>query len=143
MLTDRYIHIKSDDSDSYFEDNEPYRFSVHLKLPLYLGGTWKVALVHFHASEKVKSKASDGLYVYSDICKESIVFGEERPLLRRLEKNKKNEWDYILDNPFYLPVKEKELREFEIYIKGEDDTDASNLSRPVRLTLHLKQYPFF
>ena len=140
---DRYIYVKSDVSNIYFSENKVWRFKVHLNLPLLLPGMWKVALVEFNASEKSKSKANEGLYIYSDLCKESIVFGEERPLLRRLEKNQKNQWDYSLNNPFYVPVKRKEIQEFNIYIKLADDTEVSYLIEPLYLTLHFKPYPFF
>ena len=141
---DRYIYIQSDESNAVFEDNQTDKFRVQLKFPLYIPGIWKVALVEFHATEKSKSKtkADDGLYIYSDLCKESIVKGEERPLLRRLEKSSKSKWDYILDTPFYMKVGKSEIREFNIYIKGEDETEALYFQTPVRLTLHLKRYPF-
>ena len=144
MLNDRYLYVKSDESDAHFGGNSTYKFKVQLKLPLYLPGKWKVALVHFHATEKGpdKTKADEGLYIYSDLCKESIVYGEERPLLNRLEKSSKGKWDYNFDNPFYVPLKKTELREFEIYIKREDDQDAAQLMKPVYLTLHLKPFPF-
>lgn len=144
MNTERYIYVKSDESSEYFDHNKTYKFKVHLQLPLYFYGKWKVALVQFHATEKGKSssKADEGLYVYTDLCKESIVYGEERALLRRLEKTEKGKWDYTFDTPFYVPVK-KELREFEIYIWREHDKDATELNKPVYLTLHFKQYPFF
>ena len=54
----------------------------------------------------------DVLYIYSDLCKESIVHGVEQPLLRRLDKNKPKRWDYM-DTPYYLSMKKKELREFQ------------------------------
>jgi hypothetical protein len=145
MATDKYIYVKSDESNSYFIDNTSYKFKVQLKLPLYLYGKWKVALVHFHATEKGNSvtKVDEGLYIYSDLCQESIVYGEERPLLRRIEKSSKGRWDYTFNNPFYVPVKKQELRDLEIYIKREHDKDAIELMKPVYLTLHLKRYPFF
>jgi hypothetical protein len=143
MMSDRYIYLQSNESNEYFSENETGHFKVQLKAPLFLDGSWQVALVNFHATENARSKLSSGLYIYSDICGESIVKGESRPLLRRLEKNKKSEWDYTLDTPYYVPVRRKELREFEIHIKQEDDTTASDLVKPVRLTLHLKRYPFF
>jgi hypothetical protein len=145
MVTEIYIYIKSDESNAYFIDNTTYKFKVQLKLPLYMSGKWKVALVQFYATEKKEplGKADEGLYIYTDLCKESIVYGEERPLLRRLEKNSKAKWDYTFTNPFYVPVTKQELREIEIYIKRENDEDATDLMKPVYLTLHLKQYPFF
>lgn len=91
MSTDKYICVRSDESNMYFSDSTTHKFKVQLTFPVYLKGKWKVALVHFHATEKgsAKSKADDGLYIYSGLCQESIVYGEERPLLNRLETNSK------------------------------------------------------
>ena len=144
-MMDRYLYVQSDESDIFFDDNTTTRFRVQLKFPLYLPGRWKVALLEFHATEKSKStkKADEGLYIYTDLCKESIIYGEERPLLRRLEKSSKGKYDYILDSPFYLPVAQHEVRQFEVYIRGERDEDLSHLVKPVYLTLHFKSYPFW
>ena len=106
---------------------------------------WKVALTEFYASNQVRcrKKETGALYIFTDLCKESIVHGVEQPLLRRLNMNATDAWDYSMDSPYYLPVKKREAREFEIYIKSVDDNFASNLQDPLHLTLHLKQYPFF
>ena len=142
---EHYLYVQSDESNIFFEDNTTTKFRVQLKAPLFLQRLWKVALVEFHATEKAKStiKADEGIYIYSDLCRGSIVFGEERALLRRLEKNGKSKWDYILDQPFYLDVSKKEIRDFEIYIKRSVNEDISHLMKPVHLTLHLKRYPFW
>ena len=142
---DRYLYVQSDESNAYFVDNSTTRFRVQLKFPLYLPGVWKVALVEFHATDRSKAttKADDCLYIYSDICKESVVYGEERPLLRRLEKNLDGKWDYILNTPFYVPVAKNEVREFEVYIRGQRDQKVTQVAKPVNLTLHFKRYPFW
>ena len=122
-----------------------FKFKIQLKFPLFLPDLWKVALVKLHATKNTrvsKITADEGLYLYLDICKGSIAYGEKRALLRRLEKNARNEWDYILDNPFYLDVTKNEIRDFEIYIRLETNTDATHLMKPVHLTLHFKRYPF-
>lgn len=142
-ITERYVYVRSDESDAYFSDNRVYRFKVHLSLPLSLNGRWKVALTEFYAFDKSKTKPKTALYIYTDLCKESIVHGVEQPLLRRLEKNTADGWDYAIDAPYYLPVKKGEVREFEIYIKAGDGTFVSDLKQPLHLTLHMKQYPFF
>ena len=123
--------------NAYF-DNIFTRFKVQLNLP----GIWKVALVEFHATETSK-KADEGLYIYADICKGDIVLGEERPLLRRLEKSSKGKWHYMLDPPFKLPISKTEARDIEVYIKGERDEDVTCLVKPVYLTLYFKHYPFW
>ena len=141
---ERYIYVQSDESNVVFDDNNTTNFRNQLKFPLYLQGLWKVALVEFHATEKSKgkTKADGGLYIFSDLCKESIVKGEERPLLRRIEKSSKSKWDFIFNTPFYIKVAKNEVRDFSIYIRGEDNTDSLDLLKPVHLTLHLKRYPF-
>jgi arylamine N-acetyltransferase len=83
MMSDIYIYVQSDESNNYFSENQTSHFKVHLKVPIYLEGTWKVALVDFRATENASTKTSDGLYIYSDVCGESIVQGDARPLLRR------------------------------------------------------------
>lgn len=142
---DRYLYVQGDESNAYFDDNTTARFRIQLKFPLFLPGVWKVALVEFHATDKSRStkNADEGLYIYADICKESIIFGEERPLLRRLERSSKGKWDYLLDSPFYLPVSKTEVRDVEVYIKGEHDKDAAQIVKNVHLTLHFKHYPFW
>ena len=86
---DKYLYMQIDESNTFFVDNTTTRFRVQLIFPLSLPGIWKVALTEFHAAEKSKTtpKSDECLYIYSDICKESIVYGEERPLLRRLVKH--------------------------------------------------------
>ncbi|OOZ35902.1 hypothetical protein BOW52_11065 [Solemya elarraichensis gill symbiont] len=105
------MYINSEESSSYFPENEVYHFKVHLKTP--------------------------------NICKETILNGSQQPLMRRLERNVKNGWSYVLDPVIYLPVKRKEITELEVYIKTTDDTFASLLDSPLHLTLHFKQYPFW
>lgn len=142
-MPERYIYVKSDESDLYFSDNKAYRFSVHLPSPLVFKGSWSIALTEFHAVDNNKNDSLDSLYVYTDLCKESIVHGEEQPLLRRVVKNNIHSWDFTFDSPYYLPVKRKEAQSFQIYIKREDGTFATDLASPLHLTLHLKQYPFY
>ena len=140
------MYVQSDESNVLFEDNTTTKFRIQLKFPLFLPGLWKVALVEFHATENArisKITADEGLYIYSDLCKGSIAYGEQRALLRRLEKNARNKWDYILDNPFYIDVTKNEIRDFEIYIKRERNADSTHLMKPLHLTLHFKRYPFW
>ena len=146
-MMDRFIYIRSDESDTYFEDNKPFRFKVHLHLPLTLTGFWKVGLVEFHAevasTSKSKKRIDETLYVYTDLCEGSIRQGREQPLLRRLESNTNKGWSYMLHPILYLPVRQRQLIEFEVHIKDETGQDASFLNQPLWMLLHLKPYPFY
>ena len=144
---DKFLYLSSTDSDLLFADNETFRFKVHLKTPLNLRGYWKVGLVECHAKQTLSktkgSKKDEALYIFSDICKESILQGIEQPLLRRLQPNLKGQWAYTLDNVLYVPVRSKEITEFQVDIRLADGAHPSFLVSPVYMTLHLKSYPFF
>ncbi|MCG8113111.1 MAG: hypothetical protein N0E59_20360 [Candidatus Thiodiazotropha taylori] len=92
---------------------------------------------------RILKKDDEAVYVFANICKDSILDGTEKPLLRRLQMNEKNGWSYIFDKPIYLPVKRKEIIELEIYIKAVDGAFATFLESPAYMTLHFKHYPFF
>ena len=143
---EHYVYIKSDESDLYFPENKVYKFKVHLSTPLYFPGVWKVGLVEFEAGRgksRLPTKGDGAVYVFTNICKSSILDGAEKPVLRRLPMNEKNGWSYIFDSPIYLPISKKELIEFEVYIKTDDDSFATYLNSPAYLTLHFKRYPFY
>lgn len=141
---EHYLYAKSDDSLEYFADNKPYQFRVHLNTPLILKGFWKVSLVDFYAESSARGKNPDKfLLVYSDICKESLLSGNLRPILRRFPFTNKNQWNYSFDSDVYVPVKKHHIYEIEFYIKTSSDELATQLTEPVVLTLHFRHYPFY
>lgn len=142
---DRYVYVKSDESNLFFPDNKAFKFRVRLKTNLQFNGLWKVGLTEFHASINAKPTpiTPSTLYVYTNLSKESIVDGEQQPLLRVLQKNSERAWSYSFHNIYYLPLKRKEFQEFEVYITCGDGKLASLLDSPVYMTLHFKQYPFY
>ena len=75
-------------------------------MPLQFSGIWTVGLVEFHADKNKNriAKGDEGISIFSNICKGSIVNGVEKPILRRLEMNRKNGWHYMFDSPIYLGV---------------------------------------
>lgn len=141
-----FVYLNSNDSNALFPDNEVHKFKIHLKTPLILDGFWKIGLLEFDTRDskrKSKTNSEQFLYLYSNICKDSIVKGEEKPLLRCLKKNVKDGWTYCFEHPIYLTVKRNLVTEMEFDIKDSNDEHASFLNEPVTLTLHLKQYPFY
>lgn len=135
------VYIKSDESNLLFPENKPWHFKIHLKTPLIFHGKWTVSLLEFQASAN-KSRTlysqNQTLFIYSNICGESIVNGEKKTLLRRVVQTKSRKWDVIYDAPIYLPMSEKEIYEFEIYLKDVQGRSASFLQDPLLITLHFK-----
>jgi hypothetical protein len=143
---DRYVYIRDDESNLYFTENKPYHFKVQLKFPLKFDGFWKVALceIHFNRDTKIrKINVDDTVFIYSNICKESIVRGGEYSVLRKVSSKSKTEWSNIFDTPFYLPLTKNEFQELEFVIKTTDGELASFINSPVHITLHFKRYPFY
>lgn len=64
--------------------------------------------------------------------------GEKKTLLRGVVQTKSRKWDAIYDAPIYLQMSEKEIYEFEIYLKDVQGRSASFLQDPLLITLHFK-----
>lgn len=136
-----YVVLSSDKSSEFYPNNKPYQFKSHLNAPIVLEGTWIVALIEADISSSFSNE--EALYLHSSICKETIVEGEKKPLMRRLLANSPGDWRTILESPYYIPVNVKELCIIDIYITDRDDEKASFLNQPSTLTLHFKSFPFF
>ena len=87
------------------------------------------------------SKSND-IYLHSDICDDSNVNGNRKPLLRRLMTVEPGNWSAILETPHYVPVKLSEIDNIEIYITDEHGGLVSFLDYPSTVTLHFKAFPF-
>lgn len=135
-----YAILGSNNSLNYFPHNKPYRFRSQLNVPLNMNGMWKVALMEAEISTSLSK--TDALYVYSNICGDSIVNGRSEPLLRRLMTAEPGNWSTILETPHYLPVKISEIYDIDIYITDETGELASFLNQPSTVTLHFKAFPF-
>lgn len=116
---DYIVYIRSDECDDYFSQNQPYKFKVHLKTPLILKGFWTVALVEFYSSVASKAKSDEVLHLFCNFCKESIIDGEMKPILRRILSTKKSQWLHAFSTLFHLPVLKQEIYEMEFYIETE------------------------
>lgn len=88
MNMDRYVCIRSEESNYYFSDNYVYKFKVHSATPLYLPDVWNAGLVEFKARRgktRISKKDDGAIYVFANICKDSILDGVEKPLFQRLQ----------------------------------------------------------
>ena len=133
--------MSSDKAVEYFPNNKAYKFTSHLNTPLILNGIWRVALVEADITSNFSK--TDPIYLSSNICGESIVDGEQKPLLRRLTAVDMGNWTTVLDTPHYVPVRINEIYDIEIYITDSQNHIASFLDNTSTVTLHFKSFPFF
>lgn len=137
-----YAIVSSDSSLHLYPENKAYHFKCHLNTPLHLEGVWRVALLEANVSAKKQLKTLKPLYVYSNICGESIVDGDQEPLLRKLQVNSPNNWDVIFEAGHYIPLKINNIADTDIYITTKEGVLASFLDQPSSVTLHFKAFPF-
>lgn len=136
-----YVTMSSDKALEYFPNNKAYKFTSHLNSPLFLDGLWRVALVEAEISCSLSKEES--IYLYSNLCGESIVDGEQKPLLRRLTAINQGNWSSIFEAPHYVPVRIHEIYDMDVYITTSQDELASFLNNTSTVTLHFKSFPFF
>lgn len=137
-----YAIVSSDSSLHLYPENKAYHFKCHLNTPLHLEGVWRVALLEANVSAKKQMKTLKPLYVYSNICGESIVDGDQEPLLRKLQVSSSNNWDVIFEAGHYIPLKINNIADIDIYITTKEGVLASFLDQPSSVTLHFKAFPF-
>lgn len=99
---------------------------------------WLISLLEFDATATKSRTTNQTLLLYSNICSESVIDGEKRPILRRISMTKLGKWSYIFNIPIYLSVTKNEIYEFEIYIRDLKGNDATFLQDPVLITLQFK-----
>lgn len=134
----RRIVLNSKDSVSIYKDNKSYNFIVHLPRQLSFSGNWTVSLLEFTYLGAKPSEPE--LYVYCNLCDNTIVGEREVPLLRRIYVA--NSINHIFEYPYEVPLKTVAFQDIQIYINDFKQELASFLSGEVTVTLQLKQRPF-
>lgn len=146
--------LSSDDGDLTFNNNTSNNFRVQLSRQLDLDGYWVVALTELSIEYSNSSKRIDDIFIYSNICTNSFVGSEEKPLLRKVHisretteqytvnKQKQFKTDLIFHVPYYVPVRVGSLNQIHIYITDEKGEASSFINKNTSVTLHLRKYPF-
>lgn len=138
-----YAIVSIDSSLQYFPQNKAYHFKCHLNTSLNLEGLWKGALLETNISTSKSLKIFKPLYVYFNICGESMVDGDKRPILRKLPGDSHGTWDdTVFEMGHYMPVKINNIDNIDIYIMTTEGVLASFLDQPTIMTLHYKAFPF-
>ena len=131
--------LSSDDGLNFFPNNTSHDFRIKLNRSLQFDGYWVVALTEINTVNRTQKQE---LFVYSDLCQDSFIGTSEQPLLRRIVYDKINQKNIIYDNPYYVPIKLREIQQIHIYIRDDKGQDASFLKGKVTITLHFKKFPF-
>ncbi|KAJ8310816.1 hypothetical protein KUTeg_012681 [Tegillarca granosa] len=132
------IVLSSTDSTHIYPDNKCYDFRVYLPKQLALSGNSTISLLEF-AYQGIKTSKPE-LFIYCNLCDDTIVGERELPLLRRIYL--KSSDNYIYDQPYEVPLKTVVFQDIQINIKDSNHELASFLQGEVTLTLQLKERLF-
>jgi hypothetical protein len=118
----------------HFDDNQPYAFSVHLPRPLTLNGHWTISLLETCLPSGKKKNTE--VFIYTNLCEDTIVGNKEVPLLRRVYLD--GSPNKIFTLPYEVPIRLGQVHDVQIYIKDATGQKASFLQGEVSVTLQLK-----
>ncbi|KAJ8300877.1 hypothetical protein KUTeg_022396, partial [Tegillarca granosa] len=107
-----------------------YNLIVHLPRQLSFSGNWTVSLLEF--TYLGAKPAEPELYVYCNLCDNTIVGEREVPLLRRIYVA--NSINHIFEYPYEAPLKTVAFQDIQIYINDSKQELASFLSGEVTVT---------
>ena len=133
--------LSSEDCKATYPGNKPYDFLVHLSSPISLSGYWSVSMLEFSIGRGKTKYPTEELFVFSNLCDNTILAGREVPLLRRVwfDDNKQN---VIYELPYDVPLRIGQFQEVHIYIKDSSGSPASFILDRVTVALRLKKHPF-
>lgn len=130
--------VRSNDNIGLFPSNVPHDFKIQLLHTLYLKGTWSIALREFTTTSWSGENLPDDVYIYSNLCDDTIVGNVEEPLLKRVYLGEHAKTNHIFWDPVYVPVRLGQVEQVRMYIKDKSGNPASFLDGTVTCELHLK-----
>ena len=126
-----YLYAKSSDSLSFHPLNNVNDFTIELPETMYLEGKWVIALTELY----IQNEVTHPLYIYCDLCEQSILNGYLQPILKVIYP------DCVqFSNLHYVAVKNISFKRLRIYIKGGVSGREDVLAGESYLSLHLTQH---
>jgi hypothetical protein len=135
----RILDVSSDNCAGIYPGNLPHDFIIELPQVVNKFGKWEVSLSEIFFGD-ISIEESAFIYVYCDICQESIVEAHLRPLLRKIHLSEDCNLTCSLkfNNLYSIPLVPNQLRRIRIYIRTEKDEKPSFLNKQVKCTLLIK-----
>lgn len=128
---DFYMVISNRDSLNYYPHNAPTDFRIHAP-NTSLKGRWYVGLCEL----SVEAERECEMLVFSDICAETFIGDEKKPLLRRLLLNAGRN-DVAFQHVMYIPVQTHDFHSFRVFVESTPSPTSD-----ITCLLHFKKYPF-
>ena len=135
MEANRILYLSPEDSVELFPTNTSSNFVVEFDKAIKLPSECYVDLVEFRGMMSDRSRET--IYIMSDICQNSIVFGTQAPILRAVSLAGVRRVSQEFVTPFKVRVCTDELKRCRIYLRARDFKELSFEVSEVELTLRL------
>ena len=112
------LHLSPNDSKKIFTENTCDDFIVEFDKIINLPDVCFVELMEIRGF--VDERSRETIYVLSDICQNSTVFGIQAPVLRPVTMNNARRVAQEFVNTYKIRVASQSLSRCRIYIRGSD-----------------------
>lgn len=129
---DFYAVVSDGDFLQYYPNNTPNDFRIHLPR-MNLKGQWYVGL----CETTLTVDRNCEVCIFLDICGDTLINGEKKPLLRRLNLQS-GQNDVEFKHVMYIPIVTNDFYSLRIFLEAQTILQPSS-----KFVLHFKRYPFF
>ena len=126
----RYIITNHEDSKHFFSSNDPFDFILELPETIYSTGNSSLALLDHNITVDFIGE----LYVYCDIIQNSLVNGDQLPLLRIIKNKRDNSFTF----PYFIKLNIDHFKRIRFYIRMGDGGVPSFNIKLLNLSLLLR-----
>lgn len=130
----QYCVFRSWDSPEYFPENQSHSFKILITTPLNKTGNCKIALSEFCSDTDLNGHE---LYIYCNVCSETIVGGSRKSLLRWIPSNR--EYAVKLQTLIYIPIIIRDINVIHFEVRDKYDKPALFLTSPVTLSVLISE----
>ena len=135
MEQSHILYLSPEDSINLFPTNTSTSFVVEFDKTIKLPPECFVELIEFRGMMSDRSR--DSIYVMTDICENSTVFGTQAPVLRAITLAGVRRVAQEFITPYKIKVSTEELQRCHIYLRGRDFKALSFEVSEVEVTLRL------
>ena len=130
----QYCVFRSTDSREYFPENQSYSFKVLMTTSLNKRGNSKIALVEVCSDTDLNEHE---LYLYCNICSESILGGSKNALLRWIPSGHGRSIEF--QTLIYVPIIIRDVKVIQFEIRDKYNKPALFLTDQITVSVLISE----
>ena len=134
-MSSAIIYTSCNDSKHLYESNIPSDFFVEFDKIIETNENSTVELLEFRCHLNDKSKKD--ICVMCDICDNSFMFGDKKPILRMITLPGLKNVSFIFNEPIKINIIDRYIKKFKIYLRSVESTSTSLVFLDSQITLRI------